>query len=47
VRKIPVISLAATTGLIGAITTGGGDPDQVLRACGLSLVRDSNPGPPD
>jgi hypothetical protein len=24
-----VISLAATTGLIGAITMGGGDPDQV------------------
>ena len=43
VRKTPVISLAATTGLIGAITTGGGDPDQVLRACGLSRRAVSDP----
>src|SRR5262245_22685732 len=43
VRKAPVISLAATTGLIGAISTGGGDPDQVLRSCGLSRRDVSNP----
>ena len=43
VRKTPVISLAAMTGLIGAITTGGGDPDQVLRSCGLSRRDVSNP----
>jgi hypothetical protein len=46
VRKTPVISLAATTGLIGAITTGGGDPDQVLRSCGLSRRQGLEPGPP-
>jgi hypothetical protein len=38
-----VISLSATTGLFGAITTGGGDPDQVLRSCGLSRRDVSNP----
>jgi hypothetical protein len=32
VRKTPVISLTATTGLVGAITRGGGGPDQVLRS---------------
>jgi AraC-like DNA-binding protein len=42
-RKTPVISLAATTGLIGAISAGGGDPDQVLRSCGLSRREVSNP----
>jgi hypothetical protein len=43
VRKTAVVSQAATTGLIGAITTGGGDPDQVLRSCGLSRRDVSNP----
>jgi hypothetical protein len=41
--KTPVISLAATTGLIDAITTSGGDPDPVLRSCGLSRRDVSNP----
>jgi hypothetical protein len=43
VRTTPVISLAATTGLIGAIATGGGNPDQVLRSCRLSRRNVSNP----
>jgi AraC-like DNA-binding protein len=38
-----VISLAATTGLIDVIAAGGGDPDQVLRSCGLSRREVSNP----
>jgi len=39
----PTISLAATTGLIDAIKTAEGDPDQVLRAVGLDRADLSRP----
>jgi AraC-like DNA-binding protein len=31
----PTISIAVTTGLLESIATAGGDPDQILLACGL------------
>ena len=42
-RKKAVISLAATTGVAGAITTRGGDADEVLGSCGLSRRDVSDP----
>src|SRR5262249_30089449 len=42
VRTAPLISLAATTGLTDAISMGGGDPNQILRSCGLSRPDISN-----
>jgi AraC-like DNA-binding protein len=37
VRKTPAISLAATTGLIGAITTGGADPREARVARKIAM----------
>lgn len=42
-RPRPTISLAASTGLIDAIKTAEGDPDQVLRAVGLDRADLSRP----
>jgi AraC-like DNA-binding protein len=39
----PMISLAATSGLLQAITAAGGNPDQILRAVGLERSVFSNP----
>jgi AraC-like DNA-binding protein len=43
VRTRPQISVAATTGLIEAIESAGGDPGQILRACGLDRSTLSKP----
>ena len=42
-RTKPLISLAAATGLIEAIETAGGDPDQILGSCGLDRSTVSKP----
>ena len=39
----PMISVAATTGLLEAITAAGGNPDHVLRTIGLDRSAFSNP----
>jgi hypothetical protein len=39
----PKISIAATTGLLEAITDAGGNPDQILRQLGLERSVLTNP----
>src|ERR1700741_1231069 len=36
VRPRPVISIAATVGLIEAIEAAGGNPDQIFHVCGVN-----------